>query len=143
MVINEFPIGETLKGVSIVKDQEFGGNELCLDQIQLLFENTLITLLPISDTDEIEIIQKSPPHHYELNTPIWCQSFLNQKLMTVWVCENAQGYQDQIIFAFGNLHPSISFLSEGSVLKAFYFQHINQSIIENKTEYEPKLKILV
>ena len=43
---NKLPIGSILKEVSIVEDQEFGGNELCLDRIQLIFQDTSIILQP-------------------------------------------------------------------------------------------------
>jgi hypothetical protein len=33
MVENELPIGSILKEVSILEDQEFGGDELCCDRI--------------------------------------------------------------------------------------------------------------
>lgn len=46
------------------------------------------------------------------------------KLMNVWVCENQQGYQDQVIFAFDSLHPCITFMTEGSVIKPFVYQQI-------------------
>lgn len=46
--------------------------------------------------------------------------------MTVWVCENDQGYRDQVIFAFEYLHPSIAFVAEGSVLKAFRYEQIKR-----------------
>ncbi|MTJ55468.1 hypothetical protein FJR38_23705 [Anabaena sp. UHCC 0253] len=60
MVINEFPIGQTLLGVSTQEDQEFDGDELCLDQVKLYFEDTehkitWITISPIIDTDEIDV----------------------------------------------------------------------------------------
>ncbi len=44
--------------------------------------------------------------------------------MDVWVCSNSQGYQDQVIFAFEHLHPSLAFVAEGSTLKVFGFQQV-------------------
>ena len=35
MVENELPIGSILKEASIVEDQEFGSDQLCLDRIHL------------------------------------------------------------------------------------------------------------
>ncbi|GAP97914.1 hypothetical protein NIES2104_44670 [Leptolyngbya sp. NIES-2104] len=55
------------------------------------------------------------------------ESIIGKKLQTVWQCENAQGYQDQIIFAFGQLQPSVTFLAEGSVLKVFQSQSLTKS----------------
>lgn len=119
MATDEFPIGQTLTAISIVEDKEFSGKELCFDKIQLFFPDTTVTLLPIADTDEIEIIQETITTPDSVNTPSWCQFLLGKKLMTVWVCENDQGYRDQVIFAFEYLHPTIAFIAEGSVLKAF------------------------
>jgi hypothetical protein len=128
MVTNEFPIGQTLKAVSIVEEKEFADNELCLEQVKLLFENQTITLLPISDTDEIEIITEFSTTSvgetaYQFD---WCHNFVEKKLMTVWVCDNDQGYRDQVIFAFGYLQPSIAFVAEGSVIKVFLYQRISK-----------------
>lgn len=123
MAINEFPIGQTLTGISIVEDKEFAGDELCLDRVELHFQDTTITLLPLIDTDEIEITEEKY-HAPTINTPSWGKSFINQNLMAVWVCENDQGYQDQVIFAFESLHPSFAFFAEGSAIKVFTYQQI-------------------
>lgn len=119
MVCNEFPIGQELKALSITEDKEFQSDELCFSKVQFIFKDTAITLTPIIDTDEIDITQESNVNFSTVDTPIWCKHFLGKKLMTLWVCENDQGYQDQVIFAFENLHPSISFVAEGSAIKAF------------------------
>ncbi|QLE58117.1 DUF6334 family protein [Nostoc sp. TCL26-01] len=126
METEEFPIGESLIAVSIVEDQEFSGDELCIDQVELFFPDTKITLLPIADTDEIEILQQAETNTDAVDTPLWCQSLISKKLMMVWICDNNQGYQDQVIFAFDSLHPSITFISEGSVLKVFRSQQISK-----------------
>lgn len=94
MVTYEFPIGQTLRAVSIVEYQEDSGDRLCLDKVKLFFQDTAITLLPIADTDEIEIIPETTTTAIVADTPSWCQPFLDKKLMTVWVCDNDQGYRD-------------------------------------------------
>ena len=124
MATDEFPIGQTLTTLSIVADKEFAGNQLCFDKVQLFLQDTTITLLPIADTDEIEIIQESSNTCSVVETPYWCKSFIGKKLMTIWVCENDQGYRDQVIFAFEYLRPSIAFVTEGSVIKAFRYEQI-------------------
>lgn len=126
MATNEFAIGQNLKAVSII-EEEFGGNELSLDQVKLFFEDQTVTLLPISDTDEIEIINEISSNSPAKETPCqydWCRNFVGKKLMTVWVCENDQGYRDQVIFAFGYLQPSIAFVAEGSAIKVFLYEKI-------------------
>jgi hypothetical protein len=137
MVENELPIGSILKEVSIVEDQEFGSAELCLDRVQLIFQDTAVILQPLADTDEIEIISSSAPSltnqppsspdSTPITSPTWCSSLLGKKLQMVWVCENHQGYRDQIVFAFEQLHPSIAFIAEGSVLKVFRYQQITHT----------------
>ena len=123
MVDDEFPIGCTLTEIAVLEDQEFDGNELSLDRVELIFQNTVVILNPIAETDEIEIIQESTIQK-QINTPSWCSSLIGKKLLTVWVCENSQGYQDQVIFAFEFLRPSIAFVAEGSVLKVFRYEQI-------------------
>ncbi len=135
---NKLPIGSILKEVSIVEDQEFSSDELCLDRIQLIFQDAVVILQPLVDTDEIEIISSSTPLSPDstlVNSPDWCSSLLGKKLQMVWVCENQQGYQDQIIFAFEQLHPTIAFVAEGSVLKVFRYQQIT-----HKQESDKSLK---
>jgi hypothetical protein len=134
MVENELPIGSILKEVSIIEDQEFGGDELCLDRVQLIFHDAAVILQPIVDTDEIELVISSVPSSLSstlINSPSWCSSLLGKKLQMVWVCENHQGYRDQIIFAFEQLHPSIAFFCEGSVLKVFRYQQITHALSTN------------
>ena len=134
MVKDEFPIGSILKEVSILEDQEFGGNELCCDRIDLIFHDTAVILQPLADTDEIEIVISSAPSSLSstlINSPTWCSSLLGKKLQMVWVCENHQGYRDQIIFAFEQLHPSIAFICEGSVLKVFRYQQVTNALGTN------------
>jgi len=116
----EFPIGQTLSAVSIVEDKEDSGDRLCLDKVKLFFQDTAITLQPIADTDEIEIIPETTTNTAVVaDTLSWCQPFLGKKLMTVWVCDNDQGYRDQVIFAFDYLHPSLAFVAECSSLILF------------------------
>jgi hypothetical protein len=137
-VENKLPIGSILKEVSIVEDKEFNSDELCLDHIQLIFQAGVVILQPLVDTDEIEIISSSVPSSPDstlINSPNWCSSLLGKKLQMAWVCENHQGYQDQIIFAFEQLHPTIAFIAEGSVLKVFRYQQIT-----HKQESDNSLK---
>jgi len=158
MVINEFPIGQTLLGVSTQEDQEFEGDELCLDQVKLYFEDTehkitWITLSPLVDTDEIDVkIEKNtkkptkknphPPFHADGNignnqlAKLATSLFQSTRLMAVWICENDQGYKDQVILAFESLHPNIAFVAEGSVIKAF----LNQQILKDKKLEEARIE---
>lgn len=131
MVINNFPTGQILKAISLRECKDFEGNELCLEQIKFIFENEIVTLLPIIDTDEIEVNQEENTNLISDNSDYF-QYFLGKKLMAIWICENDQGYQDQVIFAFDNLHPSIVFVSEGSVLKVFICQQIK--VINNSVQ---------
>jgi hypothetical protein len=134
MVKDEFPVGSILKEVSILEYQEFGGNELCCDRIQLIFPDAAVILQPLADTDEIEIVISSAPSSLSstlISSSTWCSSLLGKKLQMVWVCENHQGYRDQLIFAFEQLHPSIAFIAEGSVLKVFRYQQVTHALSTN------------
>ena len=138
---NELPIGSILKEVSILEDQEYGGDELCLDRIQLIFQDTAVILQPLADTDEIEISLSpatsfinqtlSLPREALINSPTWCSSLLGKKLQMIWICENNQGYRDQVVFAFEQLHPSIAFIAEGCVLKVFRYHQITNALSTN------------
>ncbi|MFN6570109.1 DUF6334 family protein [Dendronalium sp. ChiSLP03b] len=142
MVENEFPIGQTLTAVSIVEEEEFAGNELCLDEVKFFFQDTTVTLLPLTDTDEIEIIKESSDISSR-DTPSWCNLFIGEKLMNVWVYENDQGYLDQVIFAFDSLHPSIAFVAEGSVIKVFVYDQLCKEKELAKTNYRAKSSLEV
>ena len=56
MVKNELPIGSILKEVSILEDQEFRSDELCLDRIQLILQDTAVIVQPSIDTDETQAL---------------------------------------------------------------------------------------
>jgi hypothetical protein len=139
MAENKLPIGSILKEISIIEDQEFGGDELCLDRIQLIFQSGVVILQPLVDTDEIEIISSSVPLSPEstcINSPTWCSSLLGKKLQMAWICENHQGYQNQIIFAFERFHPTIAFIAEGSVIKVFHYEQITRKQeLDNSLKY--------
>lgn len=113
----KYPIGESLIGIHLTKSR----NDNVISRIKLIFQdNTVLTLLPVSDTDEICIkMVKCKIINNIITTPAWGKSFLDKKLMSVWQCKNNQGYHDQVIFAFEHLKPNLSFLSEGSNLKIF------------------------
>jgi Family of unknown function (DUF6334) len=59
--------------------------------------------------------------------------------VTLWVCENDQGYQDQVIFALENLQPSIAFVTEGAVIKAFRQESIR--IVSSTTDLQPHTEV--
>jgi hypothetical protein len=139
MATDEFPIGKNLIGISTVEYREGGDTELCLDKVQLIFPEETVTLLPIAETDEIEIKQQLTSVSSEINTSIW-REFIGKKLMGVWVCENQQGYRDQVIFAFENLRPSIAFVVECSSILAFRYEQISRQIPEANLKREAVVK---
>lgn len=97
---------------------------------------------PLVATDEIEIISSSVPLLPDstfINSATWCSSILGKKLQMVWVCENQQGYRHQIIFAFEQLHPTIAFIAEGSVLKVFHYQQITRTRESNESSRYSKV----
>ncbi|WP_217360052.1 DUF6334 family protein [Anabaena sp. UHCC 0253] len=60
--------------------------------------------------------------------------------MAVWICENDQGYKDQVILAFESLHPHIAFVAEGSVIKAFLSQQVLKDKKREEAEREAERK---
>ena len=135
MVANKnFPIASPLEGILVRESEDFNNQEIELDQVFLIFHKKIITLTPNDETDEIDIkcLNGTLPEAEALvegctdrriHSP-WYSNFIGEKLQTVWVCENAQGYRDQIIFAFGTLHPNLIFLCEGSAISVFHSQPI-------------------
>jgi hypothetical protein len=115
--------------MSFLQDRELEFDKLTLDSISFYFDHyKIIELNPIGDTDEIEIkLISLPDKNKDRNIPIeemppndnWFKTFINQKIQYIGLCTNNQGYQDQVIFAFGYCTPSVDFVSENSVLKVF------------------------
>jgi Family of unknown function (DUF6334) len=122
---SELPIGQILRVVSVVEN-EFSQNEIGLDYIEFVFDHQKIVLRPLPETDEVEVTSQPVQDRYGSEAPSWCQSFLGKKLQTVWVCNNSQGYQDQVIFAFDQLRPSIAFIAECSCLIAFQYEQVRK-----------------
>jgi len=131
MVENDLPIGSPLINVLAIEDTLFTQEELCFDQVQFIFESQTLVVKAITDTDEIELIQAPTVHACDTPAPEWARSLVGKKLQTLWTCENAQGYQDQIILAFGQLHPSLTLLAEGSVLKIFQTRSLQRQRSES------------
>ncbi len=130
MVENDLPIGAPLLSILAIADSTFTQPELCFDQLQFIFATQTLILSAIADTDEIKLSQtvtvQGGDQGGDVPSPDWARSLLGQKLQTLWTCENAQGYQDQIVLAFGQLHPSVTILAEGSVLKVFQNQPLQK-----------------
>jgi hypothetical protein len=84
-----FPIGYQLEGLLAIEDTEFGGDEICLDRVELIFRLTqdVIILQPLADTDEINIsiksIAKIPTHKSAslslVNNPTWIKPIRNSQ----------------------------------------------------------------
>jgi hypothetical protein len=119
MVESDLLIGKTLQGIHAIAETEFNLNEACYALVELVFQDYTIVLKPIADSDEIEFTQISTTDPIKLVAPNWATNLLQQKLQTFWLSENAQGYQDQVTFAFGQLQPNLMFIAEGSAIKVF------------------------
>ncbi|MEC4895952.1 MAG: DUF6334 family protein [Oscillatoria sp. PMC 1051.18] len=153
--LDNFPIGYSLDNLIAFEDQEFAGEELCLDKVELIFrkENHLgegdiviLNLIPDPDTDEVIVyfgqvldlfkyLGSETEEAKISDNCSWYQPFLSKKLQAAWICENNQGYQDQIIFAFERLHPSLAFVAEGSVIKVFIYEQVKrEKTFSNVTE---------
>jgi hypothetical protein len=119
MVESDLLIGQTLQGIRTIAETDFTTDTTYYALVELIFQDYAIVLKPILETDEIEITQ-IPNSSMETPTPAWGIKFLQQRLQTFWVSENAQGYQDQVSFALGSkLHPNLMFIAEGSAIKVF------------------------
>ncbi|MDM8519438.1 DUF6334 family protein [Anaerolineales bacterium HSG6] len=117
VVSDEFPISYNLTGISVVENKIFGGKNLLLEEVNLFFAevNKVIKLRPLGDTDEIEITQQTVTN-VSTGAPYWGETFIGKQLQAIWVCDNNQGYQDMVIFGFDWLRPSLTFISEVSML---------------------------
>jgi hypothetical protein len=119
MLESDLLIGKTLQGIRTIAETDFDINEACYALVELIFQDYTIVLKPIADTDEIEFTQLPTTAPIKSTAPDWATNLLHQKLQTFWLSENAQGYQDQVTFAFGQLQPNVIFLAEGSTIKVF------------------------
>lgn len=121
-----YPIGNILRGVYLVEEDTFLSDELSLQELSLFFEDTDISIKihPVTDTDEIEVVELSYVQPHLTKPPTWIKPYIGKKLQTVWETTNTQRYFDQIIFAFEYLNPSFSLVSEGSVLKVYGYKPI-------------------
>jgi hypothetical protein len=123
MVESDLLIGQALQWIHTVAESDFITDEACYAQVELIFPHYTIVLKPIEDTDEIELTQIATtakmPSASPTVAPQWGADLIQQKLQTFWRSENAQGYQDQVTFAFGQLQPNLMFLAEGSTIKVF------------------------
>ena len=138
----EFPIGSCLQEIWAIADRELGGDEILLDEVRLIFPEAHVILQPLIDTDEIDIIIKPCDRENEIfsgdrtsitglyRSPGWSSFLVGQKLQTVWVCENQQGYRDRVSFAFKTLRPSIEFICEGSVMSILRYYPMKQEQVE-------------
>lgn len=92
-----------------------------------MFEQTVLVLRAIPDTDEIRLTVEAAsggPPSPAADIPVWSQPLVGKKLQSIWQCDNSQGYRDQICFAFDTLAPTVAFVCEGSVLKVFCYRQV-------------------
>ena len=54
-IIDQIPLNQPLISIVEHQDTEFETDELCLDRLDLIFPNYQLTILPVTETDEIEI----------------------------------------------------------------------------------------
>ena len=121
----ELPIGELLNGVSIIENTNHDSAEISLTQVKLYFQKKAIILQVVTETDEIDIVVEPLDDSYRVNnTPKWCTEYINKMLQSVWICENNQKYQDQVIFAFEYITPSLSFVAEGSAMSVLKLEKV-------------------
>ncbi|MEM7128875.1 MAG: DUF6334 family protein [Chloroflexota bacterium] len=121
---NKFPVGLPLVEVMVSCNSKFGNLQASFDEVSLAFGDgsELITIQPLIDTDEIRVLDSPTTHESnDYIQPAWSLPFIGMKLQTVWICENSQGYNDLLVFAFRFLQPNIGFLAEGNVLKLIQF----------------------
>ena len=140
-IISEIPLNQPLRKIQQIEDTDFDTDELCLDRLDLIFPTFQLVVLPVVETDEIEILLQS--HQFtELDSisgqqpPPWAADLLNQTLQMIWVCENQQGYTDQLILAFDTLQPTLGILAEGSVLKPFLMRSLTKQASQVPCQFD-------
>ena len=107
-------IGQKLERATFYQDPDFPAGEAC--KIVLDFASASLVILPLEDTDEIELklfeegVQPEPGGDEILN------ELVGTKLAAYWYCENHQGYFDQVLFGFHLMRPNFGVLSEASAL---------------------------
>ena len=110
----DYYLGEFLTSSYIESDNQF------VDKLVLIFNERSITITPIPDTDELNIqfVNNTNQVNSDSSKTIF-NEFIGKKLSFTWKAVNSNGYFDLLVFAFDNLQPDISILSEGSSLKFF------------------------
>ena len=110
----DYYLGEFLTSSHIESDNQF------VDKLVLIFNERSIMITPIPDTDElnIEFVNNTNQVNSDSSKTIF-NEFIGKKLSFTWKAVNSNGYFDLLVFAFDNLQPDISILSEGSSLKFF------------------------
>lgn len=91
-----------------------------IDKIIVVFKFNCIQIVPLVDTDEIDLIVCNLDE-IELNgsEDYSFDDYNNSEFCFSWNAINSNGYYDTIILGFNFLHPNLLILSEGSCLKLF------------------------
>lgn len=116
-------IGKKNVDIKIIPDKELSNlsNKILADKIYILFDDdSYLEIIPLIDTDEINIMYNTKFDNADSNSYVSVlEEFRGKEITLYWNTTNSNGYFDCFMLAFGNLHPSLIILSEGSVLKMF------------------------
>jgi hypothetical protein len=116
-------IAKKIVDIKIILDKEFTNlsDKILADKIYILFQDdSHLEIIPLTDTDEIDVIYCNVLNNLNLNNYVsTLEEFKGKEITLYWNTTNSNGYFDCFMLAFDNLHPSLIILSEGSVLKMF------------------------
>ncbi|OJJ19390.1 hypothetical protein BKI52_21510 [marine bacterium AO1-C] len=119
-------LGQKLCGISLKKSEFISSkNEIIADEIVFHFDEIILQIRPLSDTDELQLsILDSPPNNTILYNYKGLNNFIGKQLVYTWKGINSQGYFDLFTLAFEYITPNISIVCEGSALKILIMKSI-------------------
>jgi hypothetical protein len=118
-------IGMEIKKIVVDINTEFipVSNEILVNTLVFQFEDCELAIRPIVDTDEIELTICDDKSLQYSNGNLF-DHLRGKSVKMIWRGTNQNGYFDLLTLGFHHLHPDITILSEGSVLKIFELQMV-------------------
>ncbi|XZF16352.1 DUF6334 family protein [Chitinophagaceae bacterium MMS25-I14] len=111
--------GKKLTSLKIIENTSYeNAGWLLADKMLFCFDNLLLTLKPLTETDEISIEYTDLTKSIDgANYKDVFSEFIGHKFGNTWECTNLNGYFDAYLIGFDTLHPHLLVLSEGNTLK--------------------------
>jgi hypothetical protein len=120
-------IGQTINRFIVEFDEEYQKEDkkIQADKIWIEFDQGVVEIIPLIDTDEIDVILHNSIASISRNVRSKeVAKYVGSQLGQSWVSFNGNGYFDVLILGFNNIKPALVILSETSSLKMFSLAQI-------------------